>query len=946
MKFTSYLLALWLVACFSLTALAQSDSTFLNHAQNSLSGYFKTRPVEKVYLHLDRSAYNPGDTIWFKAYTVVGESHQLSALSGVLYCELINEKDSVITRHTLKLIAGLAWADFALSRALRPGNYHIRAYTNWMRNAGPAYFFNQSIQIVGAQTSLTNISQSKKTNPDIQFFPEGGELINGVRSRVAVKSMNANGFGLDIKGVITDNEGNEVAAFETQHLGMGVFALMPQAGKTYKANITNADSIKFSVDLPQAHNEGFTLGINNSASDSIYVKLATNDQMFRSKQNSVFYLVAQSGGKIYFTAEGKLTGPVFTTRIPKNRFPSGIVQFTLFSQTGEPLNERIVYVQNNDTLKLTLSSPSTRYLTRQKVKIAINAKGPDSKAATSSFSVSVINESRVPLKENSESTILNTLLLTSDIKGFIEEPNYYFTNVNDKTRADLDILMLTQGYRRFEWKKVLNDTTSQITYQPQSSLALVGGIKTPAGKPLPKSRVTMVASTKLFADTVTDIEGNFNFKNLDLPDTAKVVLRARKANNGSNVTIYVKQPDYPPVTAGNEIKRNTNEKNLTTAQAAELSKSYSEYQMRLKEDSLKKTRQLKEVVIKDKAQPKPDVYNNYGTALEYNVDMKRLAKEFFVITEAITYSIPGVSYRNGIYYYENAKVGHFIVDGFERTADALNYYLPKEIESIRMISATGLDSPKLILTTKRYAGTDTSATIKLKEVSIKSTKVSKKPELVHSDNLNGAGNADQVFMGDRLSGCVTISDCLNGKLFGVTFGSDGTPSSIRTQGRLTGALPMVIIVDGIILQGAHLNDLNANDIYSIEVLRSGSYLAVYGSNAPGGALVITTRRGGDNPGNDKYLTSESPTGLITVPFKGYYKVKTFYAPRYAHPKKESEPLDLRNTIYWNPNIITDKNGNASIEYFNADTKGTYRVVIEGIDDNGNLGRQVYRYKVE
>jgi hypothetical protein len=144
------------------------------------------------------------------------------------------------------------------------------------------------------------------------------------------------------------------------------------------------------------------------------------------------------------------------------------------------------------------------------------------------------------------------------------------------------------------------------------------------------------------------------------------------------------------------------------------------------------------------------------------------------------------------------------------------------------------------------------------------------------------------------------------------------------------------------MDGSHLDEINPGEVYSIEVLRSAGLLALYGSNAPGGALVITTKRGGQM----KFTTSTEPAGLITYPFKGYHLARVFYSPKYDHPKTDKEPPDARSTIYWNPNIITDKNGKASFEYFNADSKGTYRVVVEGVDVNGRIGRAVYRYKVE
>jgi outer membrane receptor protein involved in Fe transport len=188
---------------------------------------------------------------------------------------------------------------------------------------------------------------------------------------------------------------------------------------------------------------------------------------------------------------------------------------------------------------------------------------------------------------------------------------------------------------------------------------------------------------------------------------------------------------------------------------------------------------------------------------------------------------------------------------------------------------------------------------------------------------------------------------LLGRVTGVVFGAPDAfgkrmPYLMRAMGRLSGMPSMVVIVDGMIMSGNNLDEINSNDVSSIEVLRSGAYLAIYGSNAPGGALVITTKRGDEL----NYVTSETPSGIITYPFNGFYKARTFYTPKYTASKTTTQAADLRNTIFWKPNIVTDKDGKASFEYVNNDTKGTYRVVVEGIDDNGNLGRQVYRYRVE
>jgi len=1095
MKFKKYLLTLFCLFA-GLTSFAQNDSSFFNRTVNSLSSYSASHPVEKVYLHLNKQYYMPGDTIWFKAYTVVGSFHQLSLLSGVLYCELINNKDSVISHHNLKLMEGITWGDFSLARSLKPGKYHVRAYTNWMRNAGPEYFYDQEIQLGGgsragektleaALNPLNKVQAGKMPRPDVQFFPEGGELVNGVRSKVAVKAVNAAGVGQDITGTIVDNNGEKVADFSTRHLGMGTFALLPQTGKSYTAKISCADSSEFTVNLPAAQQEGYTITINNSGADSIYLKVAANDKLFNEKQNTMFYLLAQAGGKVYYTAQAKLISPVFTTQIAKKRFPSGIVQFTLFSQNGEPLSERIIFIQNDDNIKIEVSSPSAVYLARQKVKIDLATKSPNAKLVQGSFSASVINESRIPVNEETESSILNNLLLTSDLKGYVEQPNYYFNNVNDQTRANLDVLMLTQGYRKFEWKRVLDTLQLPVQYNPENSLEVAGSLKTPGGKPLPLGKVTLAATREnLLLDTVTDAAGNFKFTNVILSDTANVILRARKQRNGSNVAIYVKQPDYPSVIRS-RIKPDTASQ-LTDV----MLRNIADYQQKVKQDSIKSSRNLKEVVIKEKPTFKPDVYNSYGTALEFSVDMKKMNK-FVTLKDGLLALVPGISYIDGKIKYEFHGI-KLMIDGLDREIDVLDLYTPQEVDNIRIIDPTfrnpatlmintksyegtdttttmlktvvikdkktekadmsnryGTDHPrtisgsnlakisnnlkmslmqavpgtllvegKLVTTfstvsfvpkhtplyiivndmqttqdeldnyspdeiefvkvleggaykslygimgekgatvggagkddgvpilyviTKQFAGTDTAKTINLKTVNIKDTKTPKKPELTNSSNLNGPGNADQVIMGSDLYNCVNLSDCLVSKIFGVTF-KNGVPYSTREQAKLSARPAMTVIIDGVVTAGGsdEMDNLNPSDVYSIEVLRSGAYLAVYGSQAPGGALIITTKRGS----SANYVTSVVPAGLITYRFNGYYKSRTFYSPKYTGPRTEAQAMDLRSTIYWNPNIITDKDGKASLEFFNADTKGTYRIVIEGIDDNGNLGRQVYKYKVE
>ncbi len=903
MKLNRFLTIFLLLFAAGLLSFAVQDDDPLKKILTQLQKFTDNYPTEKVYLQLDKPYYAIGDNIYFKAYTTVGGKHQPSGLSKLLYVELINEKDSVKQALRLPMVSGLSWGNFTLSDTLQEGNYRIRAYTQWMRNFGEDYFFDKTISIgnaisntvfttvkykfvnenglqrinavinyadlenrpyankpitYNAQLDFRTVLKGKgvtdesgnlsisfsnprpgelkagqittsittepkkvvvKTVPvkatsdavDVQFFPESGNSVNGIRTKIAFKAVGADGLGLDIKGSVFNSTNIEVAKINTQHLGMGVFALIPESGKTYTAKVTFPDGSEKNYELPRASDQGFVLSINNNDPDFINLHVAVGNETFKQKQNTDIIVVGQSGGDVYYTAKSKLESQSFAAKIPKSRFPSGIAQFTLFTQEGEPLNERIVFVNNPDQLKIDVASAETTS-PRQNVKLDFTAVNKAKAPVVGSFSVAVTDETKVPVNEDKESTILSNLLLTSDIKGYIEQPNYYFAHPNEQTQAALDALMLTQGYRSFAWRMVMGNSFPQLTFQPEQSMAITGIVKTLGGKPVPKGKVTLFTTTKgaFLLDTLTDANGRFKFDNLIFPDSIRFVIQARGINGRKNVEITL--DNVPP-----------------------------------------------QFVTKNKNAP--DVSINLNTDLSA--------------------------------YLRNSKAQY----------DSLRKY--------------GL----------------VNRTILLKEVTI----TEKKEPVKNSTNLNGPGNADQIIKGDifEQQGCATIDQCLQGRLLGVIF-RGGVPYSTRSFNT-----PMQIIVDGIYMDADYLSTIVPTDVATIEVLRSGGYTSIYGGRGAGGVLVITTKRGDEN-----YAIQRYAPGIVTYNPKGFSRNKEFYAPKYDDPKTNKAVADLRTTIYWNPNLITDAAGKATFSFFNADSKGTYRVVIEGIDNDGNLGRQVYHYKVE
>jgi len=799
---------------------AQVDSAISKLIFAKLKSYSKNHIVEKAYLHFDKPYYAAGDTIYFKAYVTVGNEHQLSALSGILHAELIsNTNNRILQSENLEITSGVTWGDFALPDTLPKGTYRVRAYTRWMRNNGEPGFFEQTIPVAAVRantsrqnkTAANNISKAK---PDIQFFPEGGNLIIDVRSRIAFKAIGTNGLGMAAEGEVVDNENKHVSTLKTTHLGMGDFFLKPRQGKTYTVKIKYANGMGDTIALPKANDTGIALAVKDDSVRSITIKLTAGKTCYQGNRNKNYTLCIQSGDKLNYLIF-KLDTPELSVKILKRDLQPGINRITLFSPVGEPLNERLIFNQVDDQLKLKISSDKTSYSKREKVTVSLSALKKENKPVMGDFSVAVTDENKLPVDEDAESTILNNLLLTSDLKGYVEQPNYYFSSTSTEVILNLDLLMLTQGYRHFEWKKVMNDNDQQPVYQPEHLFSLTGTVKTPGGKPAPKSEVSLALIKQLLArDTTTDVNGNFEFDNLDIADTAKLLLRVK-----GNRTIAINNPDYPEVTPISSYNADTTSQKI-----------------------------------------KPEI------------------------------------------------------------ADAMK---------------------------KRYEQSGNMKTgITLKQVDIKSRKEHPwDTPLVHSDNLNGPGRADQVIMGDQLKSCGNIIECLYSLIKGgVRIGSGGLIYSLHTPIALNGnTKPMIVILDGLPIRQDQLiaeGRVNYTDVYSIEILKSYMYLTIYGSEAAAGAIVITTKHGGES--ND--ITMQP--GLTTYNFNGFYKARQFYSPKYEVQTPANNKPDVRTTIYWQPVLITDKDGNASFDYYNADGPGTYRVVIEGIDGEGNIGRQVYRYKVE
>jgi hypothetical protein len=551
------LLALGGLAAFRLPA----DDNPVRVLAERVAAFYATTKPEKVYLHLDRPVYGTGETIWFNAYLVDAMRHRPDSLSKVLYVELLSPQRQLVARRTLRVMpGGLANGDIELDDTLRAGTYLLRAYTNWMRNQGTNFFYQRQLQVwpaapqevdaSGVAPAASRPSAALKTTAgkvDVQFFPEGGNLVAGLPSVVGFKAQAATGRGATISGQVLDAQNKPVgAAFKSQHLGMGRLSFTPAAGQRYHARVTLADGTTADYPLPAVQPSGYSLHVVDSG-DAFDVEA----RYVGATPPGPALLLTEVRGYIIGLAPRPLTsdGKPVSWHVLKSKYPSGIVHFTLFNAQSQPQAERLAFVQNGPAaLRITLTADKAAYGIHERVLMKARVTDASGQPVTTSFSVAVAEQGAANLDPTADN-IASNLLLTSDLAGYVEAPGYYFASQTPETTRALDDLLLTQGWRRFVWKDLLAGPAPAPQYENEQALALRGVVTGMGHAPIPNSQLTFIQSkpVRQVLTGTTDALGRFSFVGFDGKDTAVVTLQGRRTSGGTNVTV---RPDLGAPTTG------------------------------------------------------------------------------------------------------------------------------------------------------------------------------------------------------------------------------------------------------------------------------------------------------------------------------------------------------------------------------------------------------------
>lgn len=850
-----YLYSLVLICFFFANQIQASND--INILSKQVKLYSANYPQEKVYLHFDNTEYFEGETIWFKTYVVQADRNALSNLSNTLYVELLDEEGSIKLTNKIQIKDGKGSGSIFLKDLLYAGYYEIRAYTRAMLNSGSENIFSRVFPVydipkdkgdysnreikkrpVSQRTPGPRKDYLKREVNTITFMPEGGNLVNGIKSRVAFQAFEKTGQNAAVSGIVLSEKGDTLAEFNTSNQNMGVFYMTPQIGKN-KAKVKFKDK-EYRFDFPEVKPEGYVMTVD--ALD----------------QTNLTVLVRKSPGTISehlglnITCRGRLYGSdsliigdenALTLSFPKKMLPSGVSQITLFNTKGEVLAERMVFVNHNSQMKIELIpnkpliSPTTpsntnhpqttlsklipSYSPFEKVSFDFRLSDIKDNPIETDFSVSVRDAATTNSEPNTDN-ILTNLLLSSELKGYIDKPGQYFEKDDQQSRQDLDLLMLTQGWSRYVWKKMSGVETTNTVHPFEKGLYMEGRVVSLYGKkPRENVEVLMILTNgdqSQHNKCLTDKEGRFYFSIVDFNEKADVILQTKTKGKRKehyimldrvfspgvkDYSFYEQQIPfggvetfYTLVTKKNELITDTI---VTTPKTEE-----KELTME------KKSHMLKEVILKDKRQYARENEGLRNATMV--IDVNKKMDDFRDLGKYIPSNLNTFMYEINPYFVEYAT----------DSGGLIQRYKGRKIISVFNNKYIGFGLPDFIMS------------------DVETLMISDKPGV----SLDYIGQA----------------------------GADG----------------INIVGDEVVFN-------------------------LYGK-----------------------IKNKEAYGIRNTTFQGYSLVKEFFSPQYDKIVLPDDK-DYRRTLYWNPFVKTDKEGKATITFYNNHSCKQMQINAETVTEKGVIG---------
>ncbi len=461
MRKTSITLFLGLSLIALLSAMMW-PADFLDKVKERIASFQEILPLEKVYVQADKMHYRAGETVWLAGYVRDLQDFAKAGQSEILHIELLNSKGKRVESRGLQLTAGKAEGSLELPADLATGNYQLRAYTIWQLNEKHPAIFHKQIFVKGKEAGEEGKMRDTAKSPKLDLLPEGGYMVQGLKSRVAFKVTDQQGHPLDVEGVVKDSRGQQVATFSSAIDGMGAFELTPDAG-AYQVEIIHPTQGTISQRLPAALPQGVVLRLEETGDEIARVSI-------QSSRPRRLGLVLRQGESVTYSAMADVQAGDNSWRIPLRDMQMGIAQLTVFDEAERPLAERLLYVQSGKQLKIDVQTDKESYGPREEVKLSLTVNDEAGRPCAADLSLSAIEAELADAAEGLGSDILSWMTLESELKGSIHQPQkYLFSHNNSK----LDYLLMTHGWRRYDWQQLLREEPVAPALQAEQ-LALRG----------------------------------------------------------------------------------------------------------------------------------------------------------------------------------------------------------------------------------------------------------------------------------------------------------------------------------------------------------------------------------------------------------------------------------------------------------------------------------------
>lgn len=686
---------------------------------------------EKLYLHLDRTYYSAGDDIWLEAYVTDAQTGHLTNTSHNVYAELIAPDGAVVGRKIIRVDNGVGNGDFHLEATLTAGIYRVRAYTNWMRNFGNMFLYEKDLLVSAGpvpaggngKPATTNheslVVDATKSQPAVTnrlvFFPEGGSLVTGVNSLVAFKAEDAAGKGIAVKGAIVATTGKTIGTIQSTYRGMGSFMLQPEAGVAYQVRGQYANGRMFTADLPAALEQG--MGLHIAETDTMFTAtISVNAATLQVTGTTVLTLAGRHGGRICFEDTVRLQGTQAVIQIPRRVFPEGVAAITVYDAQLTPHCERLVYVEKAAGPVLQLRTDKAAYAPGEAVSLQLDARDAAGAPAAAQLSLAVVDAGIVP---ETDGDIRSYLLLQSELRGPVERAQTYIDPANAQRAAQRDLLLCTQGWRDFLWRRV-KDTVIVIRYLPEQGITLSGHVKHAlGGKPMAGMNITLMAGdakgNKLYF-TQTDSAGAYFLDGLPLYGSQPLRMTSRDNKGKKGGMLLLDSVIHQPLPS-TSLPVFSSVLPDTAAQVRQFVKESLKRKQLENQQQEADTRQLESVTVKNSTAKialfRDGAYMSFGGPdSAFNITPADM-KDYGTLENFLLHRMPGTSAdaeNQGVFFLSSGQRirARFKVDNVEDVFERLDYYtLPMDvIERVtvrHMLSATAKDAWFIYLTLKPEA---------------------------------------------------------------------------------------------------------------------------------------------------------------------------------------------------------------------------------------------------